>query len=159
MGKVNDYINKLISFIKREKEFDKEKPWLKYYKDIPEHINYFRGSMYDALKDTASKNERRIAYSYYKTEVTYKGFMKRIDKIARALSSLDIVENECVTICMPNTPESFALIYAINKIGAIANIVHPLSSVQDIFAFQVHIWLYQYLGQDSIPIAFQVGYQ
>ena len=132
MGKVNDYINKLISFIKREKEFDKEKPWLKYYKDIPEHINYFRGSMYDALKDTASKNERRIAYSYYKTEVTYKGFMKRIDKIARALSSLDIVENECVTICMPNTPESFALIYAINKIGAIANIVHPLSSVQDI---------------------------
>ena len=76
MGKVNDYINKLISFIKREKEFDKEKPWLKYYKDIPEHINYFRGSMYDALKDTASKNERRIAYSYYKTEVTYKGFMR-----------------------------------------------------------------------------------
>lgn len=65
--------------------------------------------MYDALKDTASKNERRIAYSYYKTEVTYKGFMKRIDKIARALSSLDIVENECVTICMPNTPESLHL--------------------------------------------------
>ena len=33
---------------------------------------------------------------------------------------------------MPNTPESFALIYAINKIGAIANIIHPLSSTQDI---------------------------
>ena len=33
---------------------------------------------------------------------------------------------------MPNTPESIALIYAINKIGAIANIIHPLSSTKDI---------------------------
>ena len=34
MGKVNDYINKLISFIKNEKPINKEKPWLKYYGDV-----------------------------------------------------------------------------------------------------------------------------
>ena len=48
------------------------------------------------------------------------------------MQAVNIVENECVTICMPNTPESIALIYAINKIGAIANIIHPLSSTKDI---------------------------
>ena len=132
MGKVNDYINKLISFIKNEKPINKEKPWLKYYGDVPESLNYFNGSMYDYLKDTASKNEKRSAYSYYGNEVTFKSFMKKIDKVASALKEFNIVENECVTICMPNTPESFALIYAINKIGAIANIIHPLSSKQDI---------------------------
>lgn len=132
MGKVNDYINKLIGFIKNEKPENKEKPWLKYYGDVPESLNYFNGSMYDYLKDTASKNEKRSAYSFYGNEVTFKSFMKKIDKVASALKEFNIVENECVTICMPNTPESFALIYAINKIGAICNIIHPLSSTQDI---------------------------
>lgn len=132
MGKVNDYINRLINFIKNEKTENKEKPWLKYYGNVPESLNYFNGSMYDYLKDTASKNEKRSAYSFYGNEVTYKSFMKKIDKVASALKEFNIVENECVTICMPNTPESFALIYAINKVGAICNIIHPLSSTQDI---------------------------
>ena len=132
MGKVNDYINRLIKFIKNEKPENKEKPWLKYYGDVPESLNYFNGSMYDYLKDTATKNEKRSAYSYYGNEVSFKSFMKKIDKVASALKEFNIVENECVTICMPNTPESFALIYAINKIGAIANIIHPLSSTKDI---------------------------
>ena len=132
MGKVNDYINKLIKFIMNEKPENKEKPWLKYYGDVPESLNYFNGSMYDYLKDTASKNEKRSAYSFYGNEVTFKSFMKKIDKVASALKEFNIVENECVTICMPNTPESFALIYAVNKIGAICNIIHPLSSTQDI---------------------------
>ena len=132
MGKVNDYINRLINFIKNEKTENKEKPWLKYYGNVPESLNYFNGSMYDYLKDTASKNEKRSAYSFYGNEVTFKSFMKKIDKVASALKEFNIVENECVTICMPNTPESFALIYAINKVGAICNIIHPLSSTQDI---------------------------
>ncbi len=132
MGKVNDYINRLINFIKNEKPENKEKPWLKYYGDVPESLNYFNGSMYDYLKDTVSKNEKRSAYSFHGNEVTFKSFMKKIDKVASALKEFNIVENECVTICMPNTPESFALIYAINKIGAICNIIHPLSSTSDI---------------------------
>ena len=132
MGKVNDYINRLINFIKNEKTENKEKPWLKYYGNVPESLNYFNGSMYDYLKDTVSKNEKRSAYSFYGNEVTFKSFMKKIDKVASALKEFNIVENECVTICMPNTPESFALIYAINKIGAICNIIHPLSSTSDI---------------------------
>ena len=132
MGKVNDYINRLINFIKNEKPENKEKPWLKYYGNVPESLNYFNGSMYDYLKDTASKNEKRSAYSFYGNEVTFKSFMKKIDKVASALKEFNIVENECVTICMPNTPESFSLIYAINKIGAICNIIHPLSSTSDI---------------------------
>ena len=85
MGKVNDYINKLIKFIKNEKPENKEKPWLKYYGDVPESLNYFNGSMYDYLKDTASKNEKRSAYSFYGNEVTFKSFMKKIDKVASAL--------------------------------------------------------------------------
>ena len=132
MGIVNDYIKKLLKFVKNDTVENKEKPWLKYYGDMPESLNYFNGSLYDNLKETTSRNEKRIAYRYFGTEVTFTKFLNKIDEIADALSQFKIVENECVTICMPNTPESFALVYAINKIGAIANIVHPLSSTQDI---------------------------
>ena len=132
MGKVNDYISKMLKYIKNEIGDNKEKPWIKYYTNAPESLNYYQGSMYDYLKESAIKNEKRTAYTYYGLGVSYRGFLRRVDKIAAALTQFNIVENECVTICMPNTPESIALIYAINKIGAIANIIHPLSSTKDI---------------------------
>jgi long-chain acyl-CoA synthetase len=133
MGIVNDYIKKILNnFMKPQ--IDKERPWLKYYNDKEKsaHLNYYSGSLFDVLKEAASNNENRVAYRFYGNEVTYKKFMKTIDKVASALQQFNIVENECVTICMPNSPESFALIYAVNKIGAIANIVHPLSTTQEI---------------------------
>lgn len=132
MGKVNDYISKMLKYIKSEIGENKEKPWIKYYTRTPESLNYYQGSMYDYVKESAIKNEKRTAYTYYGLGVSYRGFLRRVDRIATALTQFNIVENECVTICMPNTPESIALIYAINKIGAIANIIHPLSSTKDI---------------------------
>ena len=132
MGIVNEYINKLLNILKNDVKENKEKPWYKYYGDTPEHLNYFKGSIYDYLKQTANNYPDYVAYKYFNIHATFKGFMRKIDKLADALMQFDIVENECITVCMPNTPESFALIYAINKIGAIANIVHPLSSSDDI---------------------------
>ena len=134
MGRVNDYIKRILKIIKKEnKIINKEKPWLQYYGDkIPESLNYFQGSIYENLKESAIRNENRKAYSYFGSEATYGKFLKKVDEIASALLELDIVKNESVTICCPNTPESIALIYALNKIGAIANIVHPLSTTQDI---------------------------
>lgn len=132
MGKVNDYISKMLKYIKNEIGENKEKPWIKYYTRTPESLNYYQGSMYDYVKESAIKNEKRTAYTYYGLGVSYRGFLRRVNRIAAALTQFNIVENECVTICMPNTPESIALIYAINKIGAIANIIHPLSSTKDI---------------------------
>ena len=132
MGKVNDYISKMLKYIKNEIGENKEKPWIKYYTRTPESLNYYQGSMYDYVKESAIKNEKRTAYTYYGLGVSYRGFLRRVDRIAAALTQFNIVENECVTICMPNTPESIALIYAIKKIGAIANIIHPLSSTKDI---------------------------
>ena len=133
MGKVNDYIKKLLNFVKGDEENTKyEKPWHKYYEGQPIHINYYNGSIYDKLYETACEHSNLTAYEYFGVEATFPEFIRKIDKIANALTQFKIVENECVTVCMPNTPESFALIYAINKIGAIANVVHPLSAKAEI---------------------------
>lgn len=131
MGVVNDYIQKIVNFFK-PKEPTYDQPWFRYYGEIPEHLKYPDDSIYDRLAETAKEYPNLIAYKYFGTDCTYKKFIKKIGKIADALTQFDVVENECVTVCLPNTPESFALIYAINKVGAIANIVHPLSSTADI---------------------------
>lgn len=131
MGIVNDYINKIIKKI-NEKKQNNEKPWLKYYDRMPEHLEYYNGSMYDMVNDAKEKYPNNIALEYFDIKYTYKEFIKNVDDIALALKKYDIVENECVTICMPNIPEAIFLIYAVNKIGAICNIIHPLSTKNDI---------------------------
>ena len=131
MGIVNDYINKIINKINSYK-YNKEKPWLKYYDRMPEHLNYYNGSMYDILNDTSIKYPSNIALEYFDTEYTYKELLKNIDNVAISLSKLNVIENECVTICMPNIPEAIFTIYAVNKIGAICNIIHPISTTGEI---------------------------
>lgn len=132
MGIVNDYIKKMLNFIKKDEEEKYEQPWHRYYQGQPIHLNYYNGSIYDKLCDTAYQHSNLTAYEYFGSECSFPDFIKKIDLIANALTQFDIVKNECVTVCLPNTPESFALIYAINKIGAIANVVHPLSAKAEI---------------------------
>ena len=131
MGKVNEYINKIIKKI-NELKIDKDKPWLKYYDRMPEHIDYYNGSMYDMLLETAENYPNLVALEYFDIKYSFKEFIKKIDEVAISLKKYNVVENECVTICMPNIPEAIFLIYAVNKIGAICNIIHPLSTLNDI---------------------------
>mgnify|MGYP004467682203 FL=1 len=51
--------------------------------------------------------------------------LKRIDDCARFFKQLGIKHNDVVSICMPNTPEAIISFYALNKIGAIANMIQP----------------------------------
>jgi len=131
MGIVNDYISKIVDKINKLKN-NEEKPWLKYYDRMPEHLTYYNGSMYDIVSDASIKYPNNIALEYFDIKYTFKQMLNKIDIVAVSLKKLNIVENECVTICMPNMPEAIFLIYAVNKIGAICNIIHPLSSEDEI---------------------------
>jgi long-chain acyl-CoA synthetase len=131
MGIVNDYINKIVNKINKSKT-NEDKPWLKYYDRMPEHLEYYNGSMYDAVSDIAIKYPFFPALEYFEKVYNYEELIKNVDNVAVALKELNVVENECVTICMPNIPEAIFIVYAVNKIGAICNIIHPLSKEQDI---------------------------
>lgn len=59
--------------------------------------------------------------------ITHKKFFHDIDAIAGFLDKSSICRGDVVTVFLPNNPQSYAAFYAISKIGAIANIVHPLT--------------------------------
>ena len=105
--------------------------WKKGYK-LPKKVKYFEGSLYDAIFESALKYPMNTAIEYENNQITYKQLIKRINKCAKALKALGVEKGDKVTICMPNTPEEVTMFYAINEIGAVANMIHPLSSEKEI---------------------------
>ncbi len=120
--------------MKHNKKDYQERPWLKYYEEegVPSNIEYPDCSMVDMVMQSAEKWPDNVAYSYYGHKVTYKNFIKKIEKVARALKNYGVKEGDRVTICMPNTPEGITMVYAVNMVGAVCNMVHPLSSEKEL---------------------------
>lgn len=99
---------------------------------LPKNIEYFNGGLYDAIYDASCKYPLNTALNYFDTEISYKDLIKRINKVAASLKAIGAKKGENITICMPNTPEGIYMLYAVNEIGAVANMVHPLSSEKEI---------------------------
>lgn len=120
--------------MKKNQKAYEERPWLKYYEEegIPNHLEYPDCSMVDMIMQSAEKWPDNTAYVYYGHKVTFKNFVKKIEKAARALKNYGVKEGDRVTICMPNTPEGITMVYAVNMVGAVCNMVHPLSSEKEL---------------------------
>ena len=120
--------------MKKDKKKTQGKPWLEYYEEegVPSTIEYPDCSMVDMVMQSAEKWPDNVAYIYYGHKVTFKNFVKKIEKAARALKNYGVKEGDRVTICMPNTPEGITMVYAVNMVGAVCNMVHPLSSEKEL---------------------------
>lgn len=105
----------------------------KYYQNnCRSHLDYPDKMIYEHFIESAIDHPNYIAYEYFGREVTYQKFIEQIAMCAKALKGIGAEENEVITICTPNMPEAIIMFYAINMIGAIANIIHPLSSENEI---------------------------
>ena len=107
-------------------------PWLKHYGAVPAHLNYPDYTMEEALEAAAKKYPNYIAYEFMGKKTTYQKAVRDIHLCAKALRAMGIQENDRVTVCMPNAPQTVMMFYALNVIGAVSNMVHPLSSENEI---------------------------
>lgn len=107
-------------------------PWVKNLGDIPASLDYFEGSMYEAVELIAQKYPDNIAFDFMGRSTTYKQALINIQQCAKALKTIGIREGDAVTIAMPNCPQSIYMFYAVNLVGGIANMVHPLSAEKEI---------------------------
>ena len=107
-------------------------PWTKYFGTTPTSLDYPHKTMYQLLSQTARQYPDYIAYVFQGKKTTYAQFMKRIDAAAKGLYTMGIRKGDRVTICMANTPQALDCFYALNRIGAIPNMIHPLSAAEEI---------------------------
>ena len=107
-------------------------PWLKYYDCTPAHLDYPKKTIYEMVRAAADKYPKNIAYEFMGKKTTFAEFMERIDRTAKAYLAMGIGKGDRVTICMPNCPQALDSFYALNRIGAVSNMIHPLSAASEI---------------------------
>ncbi len=121
-----------MNVIKKLKQMKIKMPWKKFYSKSDLKLEVDDISIYEMLRRSSVDHEASFAINYFGKRITYREFLGLIDKCAVAFRSQGIRRGDVVTICMPNTPEGLISFYAINKIGAIANMIHPLSGESEI---------------------------
>lgn len=84
-------------------------------------------TMYEGFKESADKRKDAPCFYYYGATLTWNEVSDMIDTCAAAMVACGVKKGDRVTICAPNMPQCIAAIYAVNKIGAVASMLHPLS--------------------------------
>ena len=107
-------------------------PWTAFYGSTPVSLHYPQKTMYQLLHDTAESYPENTAYVFMGKKTSYRAFIRRIEAAAKGLTAMGIGRGDRVTICMPNTPQALDCFYALNRIGAIPNMIHPLSAAKEI---------------------------
>ena len=99
------------------------------------HLNYPDGSMYDFLRKNAENWSDLTALNYFGKKISYASLIKETDRCAQALYAAGIRKGDAVSICLPNIPQAVTALYAVNKLGAAANMIHPLSAENEIIHY------------------------
>jgi len=107
-------------------------PWEGSMGDVPMHLTYFEGSMFEMVEQTAKKYPGNIAFDFMGKPTSYSKMVEDIRTCAKALKTIGVREGDRVTIALPNCPQAISLFYAVNLVGGIANMIHPLSAEKEI---------------------------
>ena len=107
-------------------------PWENQMGDIPMHLEYYECSMIDRVMQVAEMYPDQVAFDFMRRPTTYRQMVREIERCAKALKTIGVRENDKVTIAMPNCPQAIYMFYAVNMVGAVANMIHPLSAEKEI---------------------------
>lgn len=105
------------------KIFGRTGPWKKYYDEAAFSAVMPNCSIYEMVYENNKDRLKEVAIEYFKTRVTYGQLFDNIQKTRDAFIKLGVKRDDVVTLLLPNIPESVYCVYALSRIGAIANMV------------------------------------
>ena len=115
-----------------------DKRWLKYYKKnvlpyISSNDNLFNKlCIYDYMVKENCEEIDRIAINYFGNKITYGEMFEQIEELTRKFSALGVKCGDIVSICMPTTPETAMSFYALNRLGAVCDMIDPRSNAKQL---------------------------
>ncbi len=107
-------------------------PWESNMNGVPMHLPYFNGSIVDAVEKVAKQYPDYVAFDFMGRATTYRRLVQQINACARSLRTIGVRAGDKVTIAMPNCPQAIFVFYAVNLVGGVANMIHPLSAEAEI---------------------------
>lgn len=98
-----------------------DRPWMKYYPAGIEREPLPTDTLYSLLKKANQNNLSRTALLYFDRKISYRELLRHIEETARAFAAIGVKKGDMVTILSLNTPETIYAMYALNYLGAVAN--------------------------------------
>ena len=96
-------------------------------------------SMFSLLKETADQYPNNIALEFQDKQTTFSEMIEQIELVAQSLLACGVKKGDFISVIAPNSPQALISVYAANRIGAVANMIHPLLSVNEIKRFVEHV--------------------
>ncbi len=116
-----------------------DKPWLKYYTEEAINTPLPECTIYEYLWENNKDHLDDVALIYFGKKITYGELFENIDKTARAFSSIGVKQGDIVIMTTVTTPETIYAFYALNRLGAIPNMVDPRTSTEGIRDYIVEV--------------------
>lgn len=109
-----------------------QKPWQKYY--APEALNQPlpKCTALAFAKEVNKNNLDTPALDYYGKSISYREFFHRVDEASNAFAALGVKKGDLVCFVTVGVPETIYSIYALNKLGATANMIDPRMDISSI---------------------------
>ena len=112
-----------------------DKPWLKYYSEEAINAPLPECTAYELLYRNNKDHLNDIALNYYDRKITYKELFDEIEKAAKGFVACGVQAGDVVILSSVNSPEIVYSFYALNRLGAVANMVDPRTSEDDIYLY------------------------
>lgn len=112
-----------------------DKPWLKYYSEAALEAIVPRMTAYQYMSYRCYENVDNLntaAISYFGKKISFKEYISKIDDTARSLYNLGIGKGDIITVMSVCNPEIEILFYALNKLGAVMNLIDVRSDYKQI---------------------------
>lgn len=116
-----------------------DKPWQKYYSKEAITASIPELTAYQYMVSQNEDNLSTKAIMYYGKKISYKNYIDMIDETARRLYNHGVTEGEVVTVMSVANPELEVLFYALNKLGAVINLIDVRSDYKQIKKYLMEV--------------------
>lgn len=105
---------------------------MKYYAEEVTSTPLPKCTAYDFIKECNKNCLDNKALRYYGKTITYRELFDRVEETAKAFHALGVKAGDTISFVSVAVPECVAAIYALNKLGATANMIDPRMDIDNI---------------------------
>lgn len=110
-----------------------ERVWHRHYaQGVPRELDFEEIPIHENLRRTARNHPQSNAWTFMNGRANYAEFAESVDRFAKALSGLGVVEGTRVAIQLPNLPQATIAFYAVLSLGGQVVLTNPLYTGREI---------------------------
>ena len=112
-----------------------DKPWQRFYSKKVLQSTVPELTIYEYIWENNKDHQNDTALNYFDRKITYGELFKNIEHAMRSFSALGVSNEDIVSVCAVTLPETIYSFYALNRLGAVSNMIDPRTNVENIASY------------------------